>query len=95
MSSRCFPSRAPQDQKSEDNDTGKVASHPVLVPVLDLANHNPNVKVTWIINNENGYSLFTSEKLEVGSQISNNYGAKGNEEREFSTCILIDMTEMY
>ena len=68
------------------------ASNPVLVPVLDLANHDPRGEVTWIINKD-GYSLFTSGKPGVGGQIFNNYGAKGNEEREFFTpvrCLCTD-----
>ena len=69
-----------------DDGVQRNMSHPVLVPVLDLANHDPGGQVTWIIN-EDGYSLFTSGRPGVGGQIFNNYGAKGNEEREvFNSC---------
>ena len=56
-------------------------SSPVLCPVLDLANHDPSAHVSWIIE-EGGYTLLTEDVVTPGAQVLNNYGPKGNEERE-------------
>lgn len=51
----------------------------MLLPLLDLLNHDPNSKVQWRASDND----FLFEKLEptsVGQEVSNNYGPKGNEE---------------
>jgi protein-histidine N-methyltransferase len=97
LSSRCFPSRPPPEKHDSSHLGGGVSQMekarssslsplPVLCPVLDLANHNPKTLVTWIIN-EDGYTLFSSERTEKGKQLYNNYGLKGNQERKLRTRI--------
>ena len=51
-----------------------------MCPILDVANHNPCVRVVWIIG-EDGYTLLNEDVVCAGEQIFNNYGPKGNEER--------------
>lgn len=54
---------------------------PALIPGLDLMNHNPAAKVTWIWgHSECGFS--NNEVIRGGRQIWNNYGPKSNEECE-------------
>ena len=54
---------------------------PALIPGLDLMNHNPAAKVTWIWgHSECGFS--NNEVIRGGLQIWNNYGPKSNEERK-------------
>lgn len=54
---------------------------PVLFPLLDLANHNPMAKVTWLSDVQSSpprLSLRTDITLEANSQVFNNYAPKGN-----------------
>ncbi|SJM83748.1 related to Ribosomal N-lysine methyltransferase 1 [Zygosaccharomyces bailii] len=51
----------------------------ILLPLLDLLNHDAYTKVQWYSTNNNFYY----EKLETtgaGQELTNNYGPKGNEE---------------
>ncbi|CDH12158.1 related to Ribosomal N-lysine methyltransferase 1 [Zygosaccharomyces bailii ISA1307] len=51
----------------------------ILLPLLDLLNHDAYTKVRWYSTNNNFYY----EKLETtgaGQEVTNNYGPKGNEE---------------
>lgn len=51
----------------------------MLIPMVDLLNHNPKAQVTWGGSN----SVFSLESMDIylsGEQIYNNYGQKGNEE---------------
>lgn len=57
---------------------------PVLIPGLDLMNHNPAAKVTWNWGHSE-CSFSNNEVIRGGSQIWNNYGPKSNEERERPT----------
>lgn len=51
----------------------------MLIPMVDLLNHNPQAQVTW--GGEDGsFVLATSEPYASGDQVYNNYGQKGNEE---------------
>lgn len=89
MSSRSFPASCLTDTMGDsirladpttrDLYQGKNSS--VLVPVFDLANHHPDVRVTWEWNLLD-CRLVIDERLEAGAQVYNNYGPKSNEERE-------------
>ena len=57
---------------------------PALIPGLDLMNHNPAAKVTWIWGHSE-CSFSNNEVIREGRQIWNNYGPKSNEERERPT----------
>ncbi|KAG7666152.1 uncharacterized protein J8A68_000310 [[Candida] subhashii] len=51
----------------------------MLVPVLDMLNHNPKARVVWGF--EDGCFKFRNEDGgKVGEEVYNNYGRKGNEE---------------
>lgn len=70
--SRAFPERVINPSCEEHNI--------ILLPVLDLLNHENRSKIQWSYSAE---KEFVFEKLDVvkkGSEICNNYGAKGNEE---------------
>ena len=54
---------------------------PVLLPVFDLANHNPEAKVLWTWGAKY-CTLTVEEDIEGGKEIYNNYGPKSNEECE-------------
>jgi hypothetical protein len=51
----------------------------VLFPAIDIGNHNPNARVNWTYDPDR-FSLSVSEKIEVCSQVYNNYGPKSSEE---------------
>ena len=54
----------------------------VLWPGLDAANHNPESKVDWTFSNDR-YSISLAKiatHIELGSEVFNNYGQKGNGE---------------
>ncbi|CAK4034785.1 Ribosomal lysine N-methyltransferase set10 [Lecanosticta acicola] len=52
---------------------------PVLFPVLDIANHAPNARVSWQFD-PGQFSMSTKEILQPGSEVLNNYGPKRNDE---------------
>lgn len=54
----------------------------VLIPVIDLTNHNPKAKVTWLVDETDGSFTLQCENPErvQGCELYNNYGMKGNEE---------------
>lgn len=54
---------------------------PVLIPGLDLLNHNPSSRVTWLWD-AGACIIKTNEPLAGGSEVLNNYGSKSNEECE-------------
>ena len=51
----------------------------VLIPVMDLTNHDPHVKMVWTQQYDD-ISLQSQELLGQGQEVYNNYGPKGNEE---------------
>lgn len=66
---------------------------PILLPIVDLLNHQPSAKVKWTgfdVKNSSkngaegedniGFRFETEEPVSKGNQIFNNYGLKGNEE---------------
>ena len=95
ITSRSFPGSAlsSRSHKTDDqNATTQKASwkrwtsnettpFPVLIPVFDLANHEPSAKVLWDFTGD--CCIFSTDtRVEAGSQVWNNYGPKGNEECE-------------
>ncbi|KAL6717637.1 hypothetical protein ACLMJK_005552 [Lecanora helva] len=52
---------------------------PVLIPGLDLLNHNPSSHVAWIWD-LNACTIKTDEVVCGGCEVPNNYGSKSNEE---------------
>lgn len=54
----------------------------MLLPIIDLLNHNMNAKVDWSVSSSNSctYFNFRSNSAVPGEQLYNNYGMKGNEE---------------
>lgn len=54
---------------------------PVLIPGVDLLNHCPLVKVTWLWGRSD-CSVINDDPIKRASQVWNNYGPKSNEERE-------------
>lgn len=48
----------------------------MLLPLIDLLNHDPKSKVNWVV--EDGCFTFSCDN--PGEQLYNNYGMKGNEE---------------
>lgn len=54
---------------------------PVLLPGLDLLNHNPTAKVIWQWTEET-CCISTDVALASGEEIFNNYAPKSNEERK-------------
>lgn len=53
----------------------------VLVPVFDLANHDPFVSILWDLSSNEGCIFKTPERsYEAGDQVYNNYGNKTNTE---------------
>jgi hypothetical protein len=56
---------------------------PVLFPVLDLANHNSDVRVTWFSNahtEPQDLTIIVESEIPEGQQIFNNYAPKNNTE---------------
>lgn len=70
LKSRSFPAYL-IDKSCNKNDA-------MLLPVVDLLNHNPQAKVNWDVSD--GFFRFKSESIQPGKEIFNNYGLKGNEE---------------
>lgn len=54
----------------------------VLLPLIDLPNHRPLAKVEWRAGNED-VGLLVLEDIAPGQEISNNYGPRNNEQREW------------
>ena len=54
--------------------------YPVLIPGLDLLNHDPSAKVSWIWD-ANVCALRLNESIAGGREVWNNYDPKSNEER--------------
>ncbi|KAL8777928.1 MAG: hypothetical protein Q9213_007641 [Squamulea squamosa] len=81
IASRSFPGSALASRTSGDHCKGTYNpdSSPVLLPGLDLLNHDPAAKVTWQWT-EKACSIVTDEELRGGTEIFNNYAPKSNEE---------------
>ena len=55
------------------------SSDPILIPVMDMLNHRPNHPVTWLTS-PNAITYIAETSYPAGTEVFNNYGAKGNEE---------------
>ena len=60
---------------------------PVLIPGLDLLNHNPSARVSWIWD-ANVCALRIEELTQGGCQVWNNYDPKSNEERGLASSLM-------
>lgn len=65
---------------------------PVLIPGLDLLNHSPSAKVSWVWD-ANVCALRVEESITAGCQVWNNYDPKSNEERGFAPFAPLNLTE--
>ena len=65
---------------------------PVLIPGLDILNHDPSAKVSWIWD-ANVCALRVEEPTHGGRQVWNNYDPKSNEERGFTTFIILNAAD--
>lgn len=71
-----FLSRAfPEYVLNPSTDTSKI----MLLPVIDLLNHNYNAKVEWL-RLDDSFCVRCLMPLSKGQEVLNNYGGKGNEE---------------
>lgn len=75
--SRSFPSKLLQGSPGVDPVNFLQDDVAMLVPVIDLLNHNPRAQVTWAVENDTFVYETTGHP---GGQLFNNYGRKGNEE---------------
>jgi hypothetical protein len=97
LTSRCFSSAAfgmtHGDQQptissgNEDEEAIRFAPaptrFPILLPVFDIANHDPCASVTW--GSENSSCSFTvNQDIPAGKEICISYDNKSNEEREYA-----------
>ncbi|KAI7826420.1 hypothetical protein BX661DRAFT_184000 [Kickxella alabastrina] len=73
VSSRSFPKALVQGYEQH------TSSIEVLLPLLDMLNHLPKRKVSWVSTND-GVEFVTGAVMEKGDQVFNNYGPKSNEE---------------
>ncbi|KAJ1942008.1 hypothetical protein GGF37_003296 [Kickxella alabastrina] len=73
VSSRSFPKALVQGYEQH------TSSIEVLLPLLDMLNHLPKRKVSWVSTN-GGVEFVTGAVMEKGDQVFNNYGPKSNEE---------------
>lgn len=80
LKSRSFPSYLLKECQSSVDDLDLVQEDvAMLIPVVDLLNHNPGARVSW--GGAEGLFRFEShDTYTSGNQIFNNYGQKGNEE---------------
>ncbi|KAJ1822580.1 hypothetical protein LPJ56_000656 [Coemansia sp. RSA 2599] len=57
----------------------QTASSEVMLPLLDMMNHQPRRRVSWVAL-DSGIEFVTGSELKSGDQVFNNYGPKSNEE---------------
>lgn len=75
--SRSFPSKLLQPDLKVDKINFIQDDVAILIPVIDLINHNPRTQVTWGVSN---HMFELTVYNHPGGQLYNNYGQKGNEE---------------
>lgn len=75
--SRSFPSKLLQSDSTLDKINFVQDDVAILIPVIDLLNHNPKAEVIW--GTQKDEFVFETTK-HSGGQLFNNYGRKGNEE---------------
>lgn len=74
LKSRSFPAYLLKD----DSSTSIKKDEAMLLPLIDLLNHNPKSNVSWLVDEK--YFSFKSDSASPDSELFNNYGMKGNEE---------------
>ncbi|TKX18134.1 putative ribosomal lysine N-methyltransferase set10 [Elsinoe australis] len=81
MGSHCIQLSKPEFQSCETSrqvpETRK--DFPVLVPIMDCLNHNPDAKVDWTFE-PGRFVLSLHEGVSNGKEVFNNYGPKSNSE---------------
>lgn len=79
LKSRSFPAYL---TKAVKKDADIKVDEAILLPVIDLLNHNPKSDVEWSVTCSNGIDYFNLKlnNIEIGQEVFNNYGRKGNEE---------------
>lgn len=79
LKSRSFPAYLIKDANQTADHLHDEA---MLLPLIDLLNHSSQAKVEWAVKekNEQLCFCFNSNSIEVGQEVFNNYGMKGNEE---------------
>ena len=85
MTTRSFSGPASFNRKEGElvvADDG-VGRSPLLIPGLDLLNHNPSAKIAWVWD-KNVCALRVDEPVPGGCQVWNNYDPKSNEERRLA-----------
>ena len=53
----------------------------VLILMLDLANHDPGARMTWVVSTDS-VILTMADLIKAGARVFNNYEPKGTEERK-------------
>lgn len=79
--SRAFPERI-VNEECEESDI-------ILLPILDLLNHNYNSKIEWS-SHLGSFHLCKCEMVPHGQEITNNYGGKSNEELLYSYGFMLE-----
>ncbi|KAK6461208.1 hypothetical protein DFJ63DRAFT_219278 [Scheffersomyces coipomensis] len=79
LKSRSFPRYLLKNAKDSESKDIK-QDEAMLLPLIDLLNHDPKAKVNWIVDAESDTFNFKSDNPVDGEQLYNNYGMKGNEE---------------
>ena len=69
------------DEKDWRKMMGIDADFPVLLPLVDLINHDVSAQVTWE-RSSSALHFVLGQNLKRGEHVWNNYGNKGNEERK-------------
>lgn len=77
--SRSFPGYLLKDCPSAKEIDSQKQDSAILLPVVDLLNHNPLSEVFWSCQNDS-FVFESKSALAKGEQLFNNYGQKGNEE---------------
>lgn len=95
LKSRSFPAYL---LKGYDSRTDIKEDETMLLPLIDLINHNPSAKVNWSVDKKQdepvAYFNFKSDSDVGGDQLYNNYGLKGNEELLLAYGFVIDGNEV-
>lgn len=76
ITSRAFPYRIVNPEAKQNS--------VMLLPIIDLLNHQPNTKVEWSSNSSGNFKISNTETIQPSEtaeyEIFNNYGPKGNAE---------------
>lgn len=75
--SRSFPCKLLEEEPDVDKINFVQDDVAILIPVIDLLNHDPKAQVTWGAQQDKFVFEATAHS---GGQLYNNYGRKGNEE---------------